>query len=118
MDVSFCVGFLPFSQIDWDLKKETPLPGEKVTEKESVEGGVRRGWEVSVPEGGHNQRLKAEGHIPGWVPGVVSAALFNLPSIPAEKGMGREQGGRSSVQRGCGCSSPGRVQGQLGHSPE
>lgn len=50
MDISFCVGFLSFSQIDWDLKKEASLPGKKVAEKGSIEGGVRREWEVNVPE--------------------------------------------------------------------
>lgn len=103
MGVLFCVGFLPFSQIDWDLKKK------KVTEEGSIEGGVRREWEVNVPEGEHNQRLKAVGQIPGWVPEVLSAALLNVATIPAEKGIGKEQGGRTLVQRGCGCSSPGSV---------
>lgn len=105
MGASFCVGFPPFSQIDRDFKEK------KVTEKGSIEGGVRREWEVNVPEGEHNQSLKAAGQIPGWVPGVLSAALLNIPSIPAEKG--GEEGGRTLVQRGCGCSSPGSVQARL-----
>lgn len=90
MDVLFCVGFLPFPQIDWDLKKEASFPVKKVTEKGSREGAVRREWEVNVPEGEHNQGLKAPGQIPGWLPGVLSAALLNIPSIPAERGIGRQ----------------------------
>lgn len=65
MDVLFCVGFLPFPQIDWDLKKEASFPVKKVTEKGSREGAVRREWEVNVPEGEHNRGLEAAGQIPG-----------------------------------------------------
>lgn len=42
---------LASSHIDWDLKKEASLPGKKVAEKGSIEGGVRREWEVNGPEG-------------------------------------------------------------------
>lgn len=56
MDVLFCVGFLPFSQIDWDLEKEASFPGKKVTGKGSIEGGVRREWKVNVPESEGNGR--------------------------------------------------------------
>lgn len=71
-----------------------------------------------MPEGKHNHRLKAAGQIPRQIPGVLSAALLNVPSIPAEKRRGRDQGGRTLIQRGCGCSNPGSVQGQVGWDPK
>lgn len=45
-----------------------------------------------MPEGEHNQRLKASGQIPGQVPGVLSAALLNVPLQKREEGRSREEG--------------------------
>lgn len=54
MNVSFCFYFLPFSQIDLDLKKEVPLPGKKIEGKGSIKGGIRSEQERTPPEAEDN----------------------------------------------------------------
>lgn len=83
MGVLFCVGLLPLSQIDWDLKKK------KGTEEGSIEGGVRREWEVNVPEGEHNQRLKAADSWMGSRGFVCSSAEYSSRK-GHRKGAGRK----------------------------
>lgn len=89
----FILPLLPFSQIDWDLKKEASLQGKKITEKGSIKGDI--GTEFNVIGNKHLQSLRSMGRlVSGQVIGVLSEALLMSPQIQ-QKRQWTEQGGRT-----------------------
>lgn len=89
----FILPLLPFSQIDWDLKKEASLPGKEITEKGSIQGDI--GTELNVTGNKHLQSLRSMGRlVSGQLTGVLSAAFLMSPQIE-QKRQRTEQGGRT-----------------------
>lgn len=85
----FILILVPFSQIDWDLKKEALLAGKKITEKGSIKGDI--GTELNVAGNEHLQSLRSMGRlVSGQLTGVFSAALQ-----VQQKRQRTEQGGRT-----------------------